>query len=489
MNTQGKILLATVKGDVHDIGKNIVGVVLQCNNYETIDLGVMVPAETILKTAIEENVDIIGLSGLITPSLDEMVHMAKEMQRLDFNIPLMIGGATTSKIHTAVKIAPQYNGAAIHVLDASRAVGVANNLLQEQNRDAFIEQINEEYEALRVRRASNQEARKLASMEQVHENRFRSDESGYTPVKPSFLGIRQFDDYPLDEISHYIDWSPFFQTWELKGRYPTILDHPEKGMHARELFDDAHAMLKKIIDEKWLQAQAVVGLFPANSIGFDDINIYTDDQRKEVLLQLHGIRQQMVKKDAPNLCLSDYLQPEDSAVADYIGAFIVTTGIGIEEKIAEFEAQHDDYNSIMLKAIADRLAEAFAELMHKKVRRELWAYAPDESLSNEELIAEAYQGIRPAPGYPACPDHTEKALLWQLLDADNRSAVTLTDSFAMHPASSVSGFYFAHPDARYFGTGRIGQNQVEGYARRKGMTKKEVERWLSPVLAYEPDDS
>ena len=489
LNTQGKILLATVKGDVHDIGKNIVAVVLQCNNYETIDLGVMVPAETILKTAIEENVDIIGLSGLITPSLDEMVHMAKEMQRLDFKLPLMIGGATTSKIHTAVKIAPQYDGVAVHVLDASRAVGVANNLLQTENRDQFIEQINEEYEALRVRRASNQEARKLATMEQAHENRFRCEDSGYTPVKPTFLGIRQFDDYSLKEISQYIDWSPFFQTWELSGRYPAILDHPEKGKHARELFDDAQAMLQKIIDEKWLQAQAVVGFFPANSVDHDDINIYTDEQRTEVQLQLHGIRQQMVKQGAPNLCLSDYLQPQSSGVADYIGAFIVTTGIGIEEKLAEFEADHDDYNSIMLKAMADRLAEAFAELMHKKVRRELWAYAAEEELTNDQLIAEKYQGIRPAPGYPACPDHTEKALLWKLLEADERSEVTLTDSYAMYPASAVSGFYFAHPDARYFGTGRIGQNQVEDYARRKGMTKAEVERWLAPVLGYEPDDS
>jgi 5-methyltetrahydrofolate--homocysteine methyltransferase len=464
-------------------------VVLQCNNYETIDLGVMVPAETILKTAIEENVDIIGLSGLITPSLDEMVHVAKEMQRLDYKLPLMIGGATTSKIHAAVKIAPQYTGAAVHVLDASRAVGVANNLLSKDNRDEFIKQIDEEYEALRVRRASNQEARKLASMEQVHANRFRSEESGYIPVKPSFLGIQQFDDYPLDEISKYIDWSPFFQTWELSGRHPAILDHPEKGVHARELFDDALAMLKKIIDEKWLQAQAVVGFFPANSIDYDDINVYTDEQRNEVQLRLHGIRQQMVKKGAPNLCLSDYLQPEDSDTADYIGAFIVTTGIGIEEKIAEFEADHDDYNSIMLKAMADRLAEAFAELMHKRTRREFWGYAADEDLSNEELIKEAYQGIRPAPGYPACPDHTEKALLWELLEADSRSVVKLTESFAMYPTAAVSGFYFAHPDARYFGTGRIGQDQVEDYASRKDMPKAEVERWLAPVLAYEPEDS
>jgi len=489
LSSQGKILLATVKGDVHDIGKNIVAVVLQCNNYETIDLGVMVPAETILKTAIEENVDIIGLSGLITPSLDEMVHVAKEMQRLDYKLPLMIGGATTSKIHAAVKIAPKYNGAAVHVLDASRAVGVANNLLSEENRDEFIKQIDEEHEALRVRRASNQEARKLASMEQVHGNRFRSDESGYKPVKPSFLGIQQFDDYSLEGISQYIDWSPFFQTWELSGRYPAILDHPEKGVHARELFDDAQAMLKKIIDEKWLQAQAVVGFFPANSIDYDDINIYTDEQRNEVQLRLHGIRQQMVKKGAPNLCLSDYLQPEDSGTADYIGAFIVTTGIGIEEKIAEFEATHDDYNAIMLKALADRLAEAFAELMHQRTRRELWAYAADEDLTNEELIKEEYQGIRPAPGYPACPDHTEKALLWKLLEADSRSVVKLTESFAMYPTAAVSGFYFSHPDARYFGTGRIGQDQVEDYARRKDMPKAEVERWLAPVLAYEPDDN
>jgi 5-methyltetrahydrofolate--homocysteine methyltransferase len=489
LSSRGKILLATVKGDVHDIGKNIVAVVLQCNNYETIDLGVMVPAETILKTAIEENVDIIGLSGLITPSLDEMVHVAKEMQRLDYKLPLMIGGATTSKIHAAVKIAPKYHGPAVHVLDASRAVGVANNLLSEDSRDEFIKQIDEEYEALRVRRASNQEARKLASMEQVHGNRFRSDESGYIPVKPSFLGIRQFDDYSLEAISQYIDWSPFFQTWELSGRYPAILDHPEKGVHARELFDDAQAMLKKIIDEKWLQAQAVVGFFPANSIDYDDINIYTDEQRNEVQLRLHGIRQQMVKKGAPNLCLSDYLQPEDSGTADYIGAFIVTTGIGIEEKIAEFEATHDDYNAIMLKALADRLAEAFAELMHQRTRGELWAYAADEDMTNEELIKEEYQGIRPAPGYPACPDHTEKALLWKLLEADSRSVVKLTESFAMYPTAAVSGFYFSHPEARYFGTGRIGQDQVEDYASRKDMPKAEAERWLAPVLAYEPEDS
>ena len=489
LSSQGKILLATVKGDVHDIGKNIVAVVLQCNNYETIDLGVMVPAETILKTAIEENVDIIGLSGLITPSLDEMVHVAKEMQRLDYKLPLMIGGATTSKIHAAVKIAPKYSGAAVHVLDASRAVGVANNLLSEDNRDEYIKQVNEEYEALRIRRASNQEARKLASMEQVRDNRFRSDESGYKPVKPAFLGVRQFDDYSIEEISEYIDWSPFFQTWELSGRYPAILEHPEKGVHARELFDDARAMLKKIIDEKWLQAQAVVGFFPANSIDYDDVNVYTDEQRNEVQLRLHGIRQQMVKKDAPNLCLSDYVQPEDSGIEDYIGAFIVTTGIGIEDKIAEFEANHDDYNSIMLKAMADRLAEAFAELMHKRARREFWGYAADEDLTNEELIKEEYQGIRPAPGYPACPDHTEKALLWELLQADSRSVVSLTESFAMYPTAAVSGFYFAHPDARYFGTGRIGQDQVEDYAIRKDMPKTEVERWLAPVLAYEPEDS
>ncbi len=489
LSSQGKILLATVKGDVHDIGKNIVAVVLQCNNYETIDLGVMVPAETILKTAIEEKVDIIGLSGLITPSLDEMVHMAKEMQRLDYKLPLMIGGATTSKIHTAVKIAPQYTGASVHVLDASRAVGVANSLLQEDGRDEYINQVNEDHEALRVRRASNQQARKLATMEQVRENRFRSEDSDYVPVKPSFIGVRQFDEYSLEEISQYIDWSPFFQTWELSGRYPAIFDHPEKGVHARELFDDAQTMLKKVIDEKWLQAQAVVGFFPANSVDHDDINVYTDENRDTVKLRLHGIRQQMVKKDAPNLCLSDYLQPEGSGVADYIGAFIVTTGIGIEERVAAFEADHDDYSSIMLKALADRLAEAFAELVHQRSRREFWGYAADENLTNEQLIKEEYQGIRPAPGYPACPDHTEKALLWQLLDAKNSSKVELTDSYAMYPAAAVSGFYFAHPDARYFGTGRIGQDQVEDYARRKDMPKAEVERWLAPVLAYEPDDS
>jgi 5-methyltetrahydrofolate--homocysteine methyltransferase len=482
-------LLATVKGDVHDIGKNIVGVVLGCNNYEVIDMGVMVHTEKILQTAIDEKVDVIGLSGLITPSLDEMVHVAKEMQRLDFKLPLMIGGATTSKIHTAVKIAPQYDNAVVHVLDASRSVGVASDLLLEEKKEAFIGKIRDEYAALRERRESNQQARKLASIADVRNNRFRVEETAYTPVKPSFLGIRRYEDYSLEELSRYIDWSPFFQTWEISGRYPAILDHPEKGFHARELFDDAQAMLKKIIDGKWLQAEAVIGFFPAASIDHDDINIYTDDSRKETLLRLHGIRQQMVKRDAPNLCLTDFVYPEDSGVEDYIGAFIVTTGIGIENKLAEFEAVHDDYDAIMLKALADRLAEAFAERMHERVRRELWGYAADENLSNEELIAEEYQGIRPAPGYPACPDHTEKALLWKLLDAEDHSAVQLTESFAMHPAASVSGFYYAHPDARYFGTGRIGRDQVEDYARRKGMSVAETERWLAPVLGYEPEDS
>jgi 5-methyltetrahydrofolate--homocysteine methyltransferase len=489
VSTQGKILLATVKGDVHDIGKNIVGVVLQCNNFETIDLGVMVPAETILKTAIEEQVDIIGLSGLITPSLDEMVHVAKEMQRLGYDIPLMIGGATTSKIHTAVKIDPQYEGPVVHVLDASRSVGVASDLLQKERKAGFTQAISDEYDALRERRASNQQARKLASIEQARSNRYNCADSSYAPVKPLFIGTRQYDNYSLEEISRYIDWSPFFQTWEISGRYPAVLDHPEKGFHARELYDDAREMLKKIIDDNWLQAQAVVGFFPASSIDQDDINIYADEQRNDIKLRLHGIRQQMVKKDAPNLCLSDYIYPEDSGVEDYIGAFIVTAGIGIEDKLAEFEAVHDDYDAIMLKALADRLAEAFAELMHERTRREFWGYAADEKLSNEDLIAENYQGIRPAPGYPACPDHTEKALLWQLLQADETSVVSLTESFAMHPASSVSGFYYAHPDARYFGTGRIGRDQVESYARRKSMSLAETERWLSPILGYEPEDN
>jgi len=490
LSSNGKILMATVKGDVHDIGKNIVGVVLQCNNYEIIDLGVMVPAEEILKAAREQNVDIIGLSGLITPSLDEMVHMGKEMQRQGFDLPLMIGGATTSRIHTAVKIEPHYEGPVIHVIDASRAVGVASSLLSKEMHGDFMKEVRSDYEALRERRASTQQARQLETLQQARDNRFAPDWSSYQPHKPSFTGIRSFNDYPLAELKERIDWSPFFQTWELSGRYPAILDHAEKGEHARQLFADATAMLDRIIDEKWLTARAVMGLFPANSTGYDNVDIYSDESRSEVLTRLHFIRQQMARRNNDaNLCLADYVAPDDSNVPDYIGAFAVTTGIGIERKLAEFEADHDDYSSIMLKALADRLAEAFAERMHERVRKEFWGYAHDESLGNDELIKEAYQGIRPAPGYPASPDHTEKALLWELLDVDKNANITLTESFAMLPTASVSGFYFSHPDSRYFGTGRIGQDQVADYAKRKGMDLAIAERWLSPVLGYEPEQA
>jgi len=485
LSSNGKILLATVKGDVHDIGKNIVGVVLQCNNYEIIDLGVMVPAETILRTAREQQVDIIGLSGLITPSLDEMVHIASEMQRQGFTIPLLIGGATTSRIHTAVRIAPQYQRPAIHVQDASRAVGVAGALLSAQQA-GYAAEIAEQYAQLRQQRADNQQARRLVSLADARANHFVTDWTSYQPPRPARLGIERLTDYPLAELCERIDWSPFFQTWELSGRYPDILEHPEKGEHARQLFHDAQAMLAKIVTEGWLEARAVIGLFPAASEG-DDVCVYTDESRREVLSRLHFLRQQMARGNAAaNLCLADYVAPADSGVADYIGAFVVTAGHGIEDKLAEFAADHDDYSAIMLKALADRLAEAFAERMHERVRREFWGYAPDENLSNEDLIAEGYRGIRPAPGYPACPDHTEKALLWQLLDAERATGVTLTESYAMLPAASVSGFYFSHPGARYFGTGRIDHDQIEDYARRKGMAIHAVERWLSPILGYEP---
>ena len=490
LSSNGKILMATVKGDVHDIGKNIVGVVLQCNNYEIIDLGVMVPAEDILKAAREQNVDIIGLSGLITPSLDEMVHLGREMQRQGFELPLLIGGATTSRIHTAVKIEPQYKGPVVHVIDASRAVGVANSLLSDELHDDFMKELRSDYEALRERRAASQQARQLVTLQQARGNRFATDWGSYQPHKPTFTGTRSFDDYPLAELKQRIDWSPFFQTWELSGRYPAIFEHAEKGEHARQLFNDAIAMLDRIIDEKWLTAHAVIGLFPANSTGYDDVDIYTDESRSKLRTRLHFIRQQMARKNNDaNLCLADYVAPDDSHVADYIGAFAVTTGIGIERKLAEFEADHDDYSAIMLKALADRLAEAFAERMHELVRKEFWGYAADESLDNDELIKEAYQGIRPAPGYPASPDHTEKALLWDLLDVDKNTGITLTESFAMLPAASVSGIYFSHPDARYFGTGRIGQDQVADYAKRKDMKLAVVERWLSPVLGYEPEQA
>ncbi|MET4161227.1 5-methyltetrahydrofolate--homocysteine methyltransferase [Marinobacterium sp. MBR-111] len=490
-SSAGKVIMATVKGDVHDIGKNIVGVVLQCNNFEIVDLGVMVPSEKILQAAREHNADIIGLSGLITPSLDEMVHVAKEMQRQGFTIPLMIGGATTSKAHTAVKIEPNYkNNQVVHVTNASRSVGVASSLLSETKRINFIKEIQDEYQAVRERHAARQNDQRRVTLEAARANRQPIDWSDYTPVAPAKPGIHVFEDYDLEELSHYIDWTPFFQSWELAGRFPRILDDEIVGEEARKLYEDAKRMLRDIIDNKKLRARGVIGLFPANSRNADDIEIYTDDTRDQVRMRVHHLRQQTQKVEGRyNHCLGDYVAPHDSGVDDYIGAFAVTAGIGIDKMIAEFEADHDDYNSIMVKALADRLAEAFAECMHKRVRTEFWGYAADENLDNDALIREQYQGIRPAPGYPACPDHTEKALLWELLDVEHNAGMTLTDSFAMLPTAAVSGWYFSHPDARYFGVAKIGEDQVESYAKRKGMSMDEAERWLAPNLGYEPEQS
>ncbi|RFA27038.1 methionine synthase [Alkalilimnicola ehrlichii] len=485
---KGKILMATVKGDVHDIGKNIVGVVLQCNNYDVVDLGVMVPAEKILATAQEEGCDIIGLSGLITPSLDEMVNVAKEMQRREFKIPLLIGGATTSRVHTAVKISPNYDGDVVYVKDASRAVGVASNLLSDTLAEGFSRQIREEYEKVREQHKGRQKKSKWIKIDAARTNRTPIDWSGYAPTKPRQLGVQTLDDVPLAVLADYIDWSPFFHAWELAGSYPKILDDDIVGEHARKLLTDAKAMLKQIVAEKWLKARAVFGLFPANAVG-DDVELYTDDTRSEVLTTLHHLRQQNEKPAGrPNQSLADFVAPKDTGIADYAGAFAVTAGIGIDEHVARFEADHDDYNAIMVKALADRLAEAFAEYLHERVRKQHWGYATDENFDNEALIKEEYRGIRPAPGYPACPDHTEKALLWQLLNVDENAGIHITDAFAMVPTAAVSGWYFAHPDARYFGIGRIYRDQVEDYAARKGMSLREAERWLGPNLGYEPEE-
>ncbi len=544
---KGRILMATVKGDVHDIGKNIVGVVLQCNNFEVIDLGVMVPAQKILDTAREREVDIIGLSGLITPSLDEMAHMAKEMQREGFALPLLIGGATTSRVHTAVKIEPNYQGTTVYVKDASRAVGVVQNLVSEGNKDAYVAQVKAEYEAVREMHKGKTRKTEWLTLAAARANRTPIEWQGYQPPKPGILmsslapggggpgsgtkssteeglppvpspvtvegqlplpspstgegqgggeipiklapGILVFDDYPLEELRGHIDWTPFFKTWELAGSYPKILDDPVVGEHARQLFDDARNMLRTLIDEKWLQARAVIGFFPANTVNDDDIELYTDDARTQVLTTLHHLRQQIQKPPGrPNQCLSDFIAPKATGLQDYLGAFAVTAGLGIEQHITRFQTDHDDYHAILLKALADRLAEALAERMHQRVRQEFWGYARDESVSNEQLIKEDYQGIRPAPGYPACPEHTEKALLWQLLDVDTHVGIHLTETYAMHPAASVSGWYFSHPESRYFGLGKINRDQVEDYARRKGMTREEAERWLAPNLGYEPDE-
>jgi 5-methyltetrahydrofolate--homocysteine methyltransferase len=485
-SSKGKIVMATVKGDVHDIGKNIVTVVLQCNNFEVVNMGVMVPCQQILDTAREHNADVIGLSGLITPSLEEMAHVAKEMERQGFKIPLLIGGATTSRVHTAVKIEPNYpSGTTIYVNDASRAVGVCSNLLSNTMRDEYIAGIKADYISAREQHERKKGKASYVTLEEARARGVKTDWKKYAPPKPYLTGVHKFEAYPLDKIAAYIDWTPFFQAWELAGRYPKILQDDIVGEEARNLFVDAQAMLKKIIDEKWLTANAVFGIFPANSVSGDDIEIYTDESRKKASITWHNLRQQTKKPvDIPNFCLADYVAPKVSKVKDYIGAFAVTTGIGIDTRIAEFEKQNDDYSAIMLKALADRLAEAFAELLHARVRREFWGYATEETLDNDALIAEKYRGIRPAPGYPACPEHSEKGALFELLQAPLNAGITLTDSYAMLPTAAVSGFYFSHPQAQYFATGKIERDQVSDYAMRKGWSLDQAERWLAPVLSY-----
>jgi 5-methyltetrahydrofolate--homocysteine methyltransferase len=508
----GKVLMATVKGDVHDIGKNIVGVVLACNNYEVIDLGVMVPCEKILRAARDQNVDIIGLSGLITPSLDEMAHVAREMEREGLKLPLLIGGATTSKAHTAVKIAPGYGQPVVHVLDASRAVPVVSSLISKEHRPAFAAQIRGEYDRIRA-----QHGGQTAKLISIGEARANSPKLQFDDLpKPEFTGVRvllsdvatdvnplhfkieigadsrRLPPIALDELAPFIDWSPFFHTWELRGVYPKILQHEKHGAEARKLFDDAQRLLEKIVSGKLLKPRAVYGLFPANRIG-DDVELYSDESRTKVLTTFHFLRQQIAKDDGtPNWCLADFVAPkhpsfniQHSTSNDYIGAFAVTSGHGLKELVDEFKADHDDYNAIMAEALADRLAEAFAEFLHKRVREE-WGYGKLEKLAPGDLIAEKYRGIRPAAGYPACPDHTEKAILWKLLGVENHAGIKLTESFAMWPGSSVSGLYFAHPESKYFAVGKLGRDQLLDYHLRKGMTLQEVERWLGPWLNYEP---
>ena len=487
-DTNGTIIMATVKGDVHDIGKNIVGVVLQCNNFEVIDLGVMVPANKILDAAKEHDADIIGLSGLITPSLDEMVNFAAEMEREGLEIPLLIGGATTSRAHTAVKVAPRRSGPVVWVKDASRSVPVAAALLDDRQRPALLESTEKDYASLRERHAQKNE-RPMLTLEKARANRTPIDWDGYTPPVPARgLGIREFADYDLAELREYIDWQPFFNAWEMKGRFPDILNNPASGEAARKLYDDAQEMLDTLIKEKWLQANGVIGFFPANAVG-DDIEVYTDDSRTEVLTTLRNLRQQGEHREGiPNRSLGDFVAPKDTGLADYVGGFAVTAGLNSQDKIAEFKAAHDDYNAILLESLADRLAEAFAERMHERVRKEFWGYQPAEQLDSEELIAEKYVGIRPAPGYPACPEHTEKVTLFDLMDVTKRTGIELTESMAMWPGAAVSGWYFSHPQSQYFVVGRLAQDQVADYAKRKGWTLQEAERWLAPNLGYNPED-
>ncbi|TKJ32014.1 methionine synthase [Blastococcus sp. CCUG 61487] len=509
--SNGKVVMATVKGDVHDIGKNIVGVVLQCNNYDVVDLGVMVPAQKILDTAKEEGADAIGLSGLITPSLDEMVNLASEMERQGFEIPLLIGGATTSRAHTAVKVAQKYHGPVIWVKDASRSVPVVAALLSDEQRPTLLAETEAEYETLRERHAARQDTRPLLSLAAARESAPQLDWTGYTPPRPRMLlqqardvcagdacdhvqhvatqFVKTFTDYPLDELRRYIDWQPFFNAWEMRGRFPDILNNPSTGEAARRLYDEAQAMLDQIVEERWLQANGVIGLFPANRVDGEDIEVYTDETRSTVLTTLHQLRQQGEGRDgAARKSLADFVAPKETGLDDYVGAFAVTAGLGSQERVMAFKKANDDYNAIMLEALADRLAEAFAERLHERVRKEFWGYAPDEHLDNDELIGEKYHGIRPAPGYPACPEHTEKATIWSLLDVENTTGIQLTDSMAMWPGAAVSGLYFSHPESRYFVLGRIGRDQVEDYARRKGWTVDEAEKWLSPNLGYRTED-
>ena len=482
----GRVVLATVKGDVHDIGKNIVGVVLQCNNYKVVDLGVMVPAERILETALREGADVIGLSGLITPSLDEMVHVASEMERLDFRLPLLIGGATTSRMHTAVKIEPRYSGPAVHVLDASRAVSVMSQLLNERDAPAFLRRTRAGYAELRALHAGKRSRARILPLEEARKRRLAIDWAAQPPVEPRRPGIQVFAPCPLAELVPYIDWTPFFQAWEIAGKFPGILDDEVVGEQARALYADARALLDQIVRYGLLEASGVAGIFPANAVG-DDVEIYADESRGETLAVAYGVRQQFAKGPGrANSCLSDFVAPRETGIADYLGAFAVTAGTGLEKLCRRFEREHDDYSSILAKALADRLAEAFAERMHERVRKEIWGYAAGEDLDGEALIAESYTGIRPAPGYPACPDHTAKRTIFELLDATARAGIRLTESCAMTPAASVSGWYFAHPRAHYFGVGRIGRDQLEDYALRRGMEIREAERWLAPNLAYDP---
>jgi len=478
-NSQGTILLATVKGDVHDIGKNIVGVVMACNNFDIVDMGVMVPADKILAKAKEINADVIGLSGLITPSLDEMVHVAKEMERLGMKTPLLIGGATTSRVHTAVKIDPHYSGSVVHVIDASKSVPVVQNLINKEHAQTFHTDIKADYERFREEYKNRKREKNFVSLEKARSTRtvVRTENT----VAPTFTGVKVFDNYPLEELRNYIDWTPFFMTWELAGRYPKILEDPIVGKEAQKLFADANALLDKVINEKLLQAKAVIGFWPANSTG-DDVVLKTEKGETT----FHFLRQQSEKAEGQTYhCLADFVAPIETGTTDYMGGFAVTAGIGIEKLVEAYEKDHDDYHSIMIKAIADRLAEAFAERMHERVRKEFWGYASSENLSNDDLIKEEYQGIRPAPGYPACPDHTEKRTLFNLLQAEEHAHIHLTENFAMYPAASVSGYYFAHPESKYFGLGKINKDQVEEYAKRKGQSVEYIEKWLSPNLGYE----